>query len=375
MSTILYSMAGEGRGHATRVRSLIEELRKDNEIILYAPQQAYELLKPIYEKSDIKIRKIPGLCWIYNYNKKLNYIKSGFNAINYLRELPELVTRLCRDIETDKPDLIITDFDPALPRAAKQAGVPFISFDHQHFLLSYDMHCLPLNLRTKAAFMAPAVKLFFNGQQETVVSSFYFPPLKKRYKHYKQIGVLINKEITDISPEHGGHLLVYFRRFASSGMIHSLIDCGYPVKIYGLGKQPARHNIKFYDIDFFRFIEDLAGAQALITTAGNQVVGEALYLGKPVLAIPEPGNFEQEINGYFLKDSGAGEAISMQNLTSDAVKKFINLNEYYRLKINTKKIYGNRDAVRIINNNLNSRNKIKAAAPGLRNPEQVRVAS
>ena len=32
-----------------------------------------------------------------------------------------------------KPDLVITDFEPLLPRAARLEGVPYISIDHQHF--------------------------------------------------------------------------------------------------------------------------------------------------------------------------------------------------------------------------------------------------
>ncbi|MBN2040120.1 MAG: teichoic acid biosynthesis protein [Spirochaetes bacterium] len=353
MKTIFYSMAGEGRGHATRVRGLIEDLKKDNRIILYAPDQAYDLLEPVYNSSDVLVKKIPGLHWAYDKNKKLNYAASVTNALRYIKELPGVVKHLSRDIDHYNPDLIISDFDPALPRAAKQCGRSFISFDHQHFLTAYDLGALPLHLRSKASFMAPAVDLIYTGQEDTIVSSFYFPPLKKGYKNIKQIGVLINKEITEITPEHGDYLTVYLRRFASRSLIKALSGCGYPVKVYGLGKLKNMRNIEFCEIDFFRFIEDLAGAKALMTTAGNQVVGEALYLNKPVLAIPEPGNFEQEINAYFLKDTGAGEMTDMENITTQSLKEFLNLSEVYRKNINSRRVCGNNDAVRIINSHLN----------------------
>ena len=45
---------------------------------------------------------------------------------------------------------------------------------------------------------------------------------------------------------------------------------------------------------------------AVVSTAGNQLVGEALYLGKPVLVMPERVNFEQAINAHYLEQSGAG---------------------------------------------------------------------
>jgi hypothetical protein len=35
------------------------------------------------------------------------------------------------------------------------------------------------------------------------------------------------------------------------------------------------------------FLEDLAGCRAVISTAGNQLIGVALYLCKPVCVMPE----------------------------------------------------------------------------------------
>ena len=36
-------------------------------------------------------------------------------------------------------------------------------------------------------------------------------------------------------------------------------------------------------------------------------MGEAIYLRKPVLAVPEPGNYEQYINAHFLARMNAGD--------------------------------------------------------------------
>ena len=56
MATIFYSLSGEGRGHATRVRAVVEELRKRHRVVIYAPGHAYELLLPVYEGTDVDIR-------------------------------------------------------------------------------------------------------------------------------------------------------------------------------------------------------------------------------------------------------------------------------------------------------------------------------
>lgn len=47
MSKILYGVAGEGRGHAMRARTIVEALRAEHEIVIYAPQCAYEMLSTV----------------------------------------------------------------------------------------------------------------------------------------------------------------------------------------------------------------------------------------------------------------------------------------------------------------------------------------
>lgn len=61
MATIFNSLSGEGRGHATRVRAIVEELRRHHRIVIYTPGQAHDLLQPVYQGSDITVRNIPGL--------------------------------------------------------------------------------------------------------------------------------------------------------------------------------------------------------------------------------------------------------------------------------------------------------------------------
>ena len=61
----------------------------------------------------------------------------------------------------------------------------------------------------------------------------------------------------------------------------------------------------------------------MITTAGNQVIGEAAFMGKPIMAFPKLGDVEQEINGKALTLSGFGETIHINNLTINRMNHFI----------------------------------------------------
>lgn len=357
MSTIFYSLSGEGRGHATRVRAVVEQLRKQHRVVIYAPGHAYELLSPVYEDTKVDVRPIPGLVFHYKNcpvtgRRQLDTLKTGIEGLNYIAGYAELSRRLQDDIEADPPDLVITDFEPSLPRAARKAGIPFISLDHQHFLLVSDLSKLPTDLQQHAFFMAQVVRGYYQGQVQTVVSSFYFPPLKTNAQDVSQIGVLLRDEILHASPEHGNHILVYLRRFGSPEVFRALEACGCEVRIYGLGKQCSTGRLKFCEIDMHRFVEDLATCKALISTAGNQLIGEALYLEKPVLAMPEYCNHEQRINGHFLQDSGAGMTVGMEQMRPLYTRYFMEHCEKFRSRIDRQNIQGNATAFNIINQHL-----------------------
>lgn len=354
MARIFYSMAGEGRGHATRVRVIVEALRAQHRFTLFAPGHAYEILAPIYKDSPVRVVHIPGLEFSYNRKRQVDLMRTGWKAACFGARLPWLKARMVEEIRRERPDLCIVDFEAALPRAAKACGVPFVSFDHQHFLTFNDLSTLPKALRRRAQFMGQVVKHFYRGQLASIVSSFYAPPLRPGLENVTQVGVLLRDEILRAVPERRGHLTAYFRRFSTGRELAALRAGahGREVRVYGLGEKPADGPLRFMPMDEKMFIADLSAGEGLITTAGNQLVGEALYLGKPVLAMPEPRNWEQAINAHFLHESGAGAGADMEQITPAEVDAFIGKLDQYRAKIDRDRVSGNGPALKILRNCL-----------------------
>ena len=349
MATILYALSGEGRGHATRARTLVEELRGQHRVVLFAPHQAYDLLAPCYQDDDaVEVRHIPGLRFHYTQSQRLDHFGTALGTAAYLRRLPSLVTRLCREMDELAPDLVITDLDPALPRAAERLGVPYLSLDHQHFLVTSDLRSLRPTLRLHAAFMGSLVKVYYRRQVHTVVSSFYFPPLLPGLKNVTQIGVLLRPEIRFAEPVRGDYLLAYLRRDVTPSVLDALAHCGCEVRIYGLGERESSGRLRFLGVDVHRFADDLVGCRGLVSTAGNQLLGEALYLGKPVLAMPESGNREQEINAHFLSASGAGETADLETLDAHRLRAFLDRGGPLAHAIDRQRLCGNSEALAVI---------------------------
>jgi uncharacterized protein (TIGR00661 family) len=323
-----------------RAHTVIESLRTHHRVQVFTHDQAYDMLQPVYRGSDVRIHEIPGMRFRYNARHELDYPATLLGVAPYLQRLLGNVAAMARMIEAQHADLVITDFEPLVAWGAKWAGVPFISLDHQHFITACDFSCLPLALRMRVDLMAPFVSVYYSGQAETIVSGFAFPPLKKRAEAI-QVGVLLRREILRANTEDGSHLTAYIRRVTTDAVIRALSNCRSQVRVYGLGKRPNCGNLSFKEIDPNGFVEDLATGQALITTAGNQLVGESLYLGKPVLALPEPGNFEQQLNGFLLEQSGAGASLPATPLTAHMVDDFVSRVHQLRSRIDRTRMNGN----------------------------------
>ena len=262
--------------------------------------------------------------------------------------MPQLVEYLRKEIEKGKPDLIITDFEPALPRAAKSVGVPFISLDHQHILSVCKLSSLPFSIRQYAEFMSRVVDLYYSGQQHTIVSSFHFLPLKPKCRDISTVGTIFRPEITEVKPEIGKHILVYLRRHVRPELLQILADAGCEMRIYGLGEQPAQGKLTFCPVDRHRFVEDLATSRAVICTAGNQLISETIYLDKPILSFPEAGNQEQRFHSFLLKDAGIGMTLDIQAITQNDIRTFLDKPEQFIGQIDKDQFKGNKAALEAI---------------------------
>jgi uncharacterized protein (TIGR00661 family) len=358
MARIFYSMAGEGRGHAARARTLVEALRRDHELWLFASDDAYDFLARSYGQNsphaEVRLLRIPGLRYHYTRGR-LDLWKSLRSGLQYaVREMPRLVRAFRQRIAAERPDLVISDFEPSLPRAARAERVPLVSIDHQHVLAAYDLSILPASLRRYAWLMSLGVQLYYRGQAATIVSSFYSPPLKRGWQHVRQVGPLIRPEVAAACPIAGDYLLSYLRSNTPDAVLETLSTAGMPVKVYGLGERPERGPLRFYPIHEQHFVDDLAGCRAVACAAGNQLLSEALYLGKPVLAIPESQHHEQLINAHFLQHMGVGRWTLLEEFQPAVLRRFLEqLDEFReRTALLCGRLDGTHEALSILNDVL-----------------------
>ncbi|PQO42862.1 glycosyltransferase family protein [Blastopirellula marina] len=325
MAKIFYSMSGEGRGHAARVRTMTEHLRHEHQLVLFAPNEAYDFLAPIYNTPAIRgveVRRLPGLKFYYT-DRRLDLTKSIFHGVKFLGQLRRNVRDMAEIVHSEKPDLIVSDFEPILPKAGRKCDIPVVSLNHQDFLLAYDLSSLPPVLQRWAWMMSFVVKAHHVDHAETIVSSFFKSRLRPGFDNVVQVGPLLRPDVCQAQPSEGGFILSYLRKATPDQTLELLKLCDRPVKVYGLGKRPADGPVTFHEIDENRFTEDFIHCDALVGAAGNQSLGEAIYLGKPVLALPESSHHEQRINSHFLKQMGAGSWTSIETFAKSHLTSFL----------------------------------------------------
>ncbi len=365
MPKIAISLCGEGRGHATRVGSLVERLGDDHDILIWTSADALDFLRSRFADRSprVRVEEIPGVIFEYS-GGRLDVMKSIAAGLDYqARQLGPLVDRMMRELDAFGADLAITDFEPALPRAAGRMGIPLVSVDHQHFLLAYDLDALPWTLQWNAWFMSHAVWMYVMEAADTVVSAFFRPPLRRGWEHVVQVGPLLRREIVEAVPRDEGFLLSYLRRHTPFSAIEALADCGRPVRVYGLGHREHVGNVSFHALDERRFVEDLAACHGLVSAAGNQLIGEALHLGKPLLALPERAHAEQLMNSHFLRSMGCGEFCPLEEVDPGRVRAFLEGIPGYRpaLAAVAGRLSGTDDVLRVLQHRLGQRPVARAS--------------
>ncbi len=129
-------------------------------------------------------------------------------------------------------------------------------------------------------------------------------------------------------------------------LLGTLQQLGFECRIYGMRRglthEVTEGNLRFLPFDERRFIEDLACARGVIAGGGFTLMGEAVYLKKPMLAVPVRGQFKQILNARYLTELGYGRhATSLEDPAT--VRGFIDAIPEHAEKLESYHQDGNRE--------------------------------
>jgi uncharacterized protein (TIGR00661 family) len=154
------------------------------------------------------------------------------------------------------------------------------------------------------------VKAKLPGCFHYLVTTFFQPPVVKR--RTTLVPPILRPQVLEARPEDGEHLLVYQTSTSYGDLLEHLRVTGVECRIYGvrrgIEKEERDGNLRFMPFSDAGFIEDLRTARGVVANGGFTLLGEAVYLRRPVLSVPVGKQFEQVVNARYLELEGYGVA-------------------------------------------------------------------
>jgi uncharacterized protein (TIGR00661 family) len=298
MARILYGVSGEGSGHSSRAREIATHLLDSgHDVKLASYDRGFRNLAPDFDVLEIEGLHIAAaenkVSLVETFVANLGRVPSGVKSVRKLRSL-------CKSFA---PECVITDFEPISAYLAQHYDLPLISLDNQHRMRYMEYPC-PSRLRADALVTETVIRAIVPRPDVSLVTTFYHGRVKNDRTFL--FPPILRRAVLDARPRDDGHVLVY----CTQGF-ESILDLlrQFPRErclVYGFDREDEDENLAFRPASRDRFLDDLAEAKAVVATAGFTLMTEALHLGKPYLALPMRGQFEQELNALLLKSLGYG---------------------------------------------------------------------
>ena len=323
---IAYGLAGEGRGHSTRAITLAPHLlMAGHKLTFFTCCQAVE---PLVDEGHI-VNQLPTPR--IQYDKKNN--PSAFRTMLYypawfFRNRGKVID-LAKYLQDHNYDLIISDYEPLLSRAAKLANIPLILYNNQ----SFATHCrLPeccSNGDTLAKMKLSKINQMICPEADITIIAKALPDnslVKRRNTH--MVGPPIKKEFLNgvWDGSDSKYIMVYHR----GGLLNKLDEIvefakqeGCRIKWY-YGGEPLEIDNDLVDVcpPGVQFVSDMKNCRYLITAAGASTIGEACHIGAPIILIPEKGQIEGELNSKLTSFYYPNACtIPMSEVTADKLTK------------------------------------------------------
>ncbi len=305
---ILYGVVGEGMGHAIRSRVVIRYLLDQGHTLsVMASGRAVDFL----DKHFGSVKRIHGLHMIYDEGQVSRSKTLWSNAVTGATGVPRNVAAYFEMLGSFEPDLVVSDFESWTYLYGRTHRLPIVSIDNMQ-VINRCKHDKKVLAGDKASFRFTRafIKAKLPGCNHYVITTFFRPPVRK--KRTTLVAPILRPEILAANRRAGDHILVYQTGEGHQALQRALADTGLECRIYGVRRgieeEQVEGNLRFRPFSEDGFIDDLASARAVVSGGGFTLMGEAVYLHKPMLSVPLKGQFEQVLNARYLEAEGFGLA-------------------------------------------------------------------
>jgi len=302
---ILYGVVGEGMGHATRSRVILDHLTRHHDVHIVVSGRARDYLAKHFEN----VHNIWGFTIKYEGNSVKKWQTVLQNLKGAVTGWPQNVKKYFELVDAFHPDVVVSDFETFSYLFAKNHFLPVISVDNMQ-IINRCKHDASLLAGHEDAFemTRSIVKSKLPGAFHYIITTFFYPELRK--DRTTLAPSILRPDILEAKSEPGEHLLVYQTSTTNQALVEGLKASGLPCRVYGMRRDltadAVEGNLTFRPFSEKGFIDDLRTARAVVAGGGYTLMSEAVYLHKPMLSLPVEGQFEQVLNALYLEKLGYG---------------------------------------------------------------------
>lgn len=320
---ILYGVVGEGMGHATRSRVILEHLlNSGHQVRVVVSGRAHRFLtERLSHHSRLTVEEIHGISLQYAGNR----LQKGKTLTSNLRAMPAGMRKnykVYRKVAEDgfRPELVVSDFESWAGFYALNKFLPMVSIDNMQII----NRCKHVKSVVKGKgfdyrIAKLAVRYKIPGAYHYLITSFFFPEVKK--KRTTLVPPVLRPELIEAKREPGKHVLVYQTAATNEKLMEALKKLPYEFRVYGMHREGDDKNLHYRAFSETGFIDDLRTARAVIAGGGFSLLSEAVTLHVPLLSIPVEAQWEQELNARYLQHLGYG--MWARELDLDLIEQFV----------------------------------------------------
>jgi uncharacterized protein (TIGR00661 family) len=318
-----FVVQGEGRGHMTQALALARFLRDAGHEVTRAwvgtspfrsvPEYFRDGIGAPLETFDAPVQ-VP--------DRKSVGASPLATVADVVRRAPGFL-RGARRLHEGTRDLDVVvnflDIVAALSRVLHGNRTPTVAVAHNYVFLHPDTHPLPGGGWAESSVLGWSRATSARARIRLALA--FGPGRPVPHERLLVVPPLLRAGLDRMTPRDDGFLLAYALN-AGYGDLLADWHRGRPdvrIRCYLEGGASALRTLPeagftACDLSQDAFLEDLGRCRAFVGSAGFEAVCEAFHLGKPVLAVPTAGQYEQQLNAWDAERHGAAWAGGYEDL-------------------------------------------------------------
>jgi uncharacterized protein (TIGR00661 family) len=335
-------------GHATRSKVVCEHLvEAGHEVKIVVSGRAHGFLA----KTFRDVVEIKGLTIRYVDNRMDRDGTLARNVVAAPGMLASNVGAYFSKVAGFKPEAVVTDFDSFAYLFAKRHRLPILSIDNQQIISrcklgKFAKQGVKVDYQMTKAF----VRAKLPACDHYVITTFFYPAIRPKFeKDTTLVPPILRQSVLDAKKKAraGDHVLVYQTSTSDTGLVAELNRvAGEKFVVYGLRKNAKHGNCQLKDFSEEGFVEDLASARAVVCNGGLSLIGEAVFLGKPIFSVPVRNQYEQVLNARYLEELGWG--LGADRVEAEVLRLFLQEVPKYAQRVGRHRQDGNRELYDVV---------------------------